>query len=226
MEYLFDIIMAAVLALSIFIGYKKGLIMTVFSLAAVLIAVITAQILSPYVNEALVKSGAGDKIAAAAASKIEARYEEEFGKPSTLSCAEIAEKMKLPQSISEQLEQRMENYREAEAFSDSVQKIGSGIASITLHLISYASIAIVTAAILFVVIFLIQTARQLPVVKTFDHAGGALFGVLRGVLIVFVVCAAVYAAAILADSSFADGIMEHSLIMHVFARFGILAAIL
>ena len=226
MDYLFDIIMVAVFALSIFIGYKKGLLMTVFSLAAVVIAVLVAQFLSPYVNEALVKSGLDNSLARAASTKIEALYENRAEKPDRLSCADIVEEMKLPPAVAEHFSRKLEAYGESHTFSKSVEEISYEIASLTLHLISYAVIALVTAVALLVAVFFIQMTRKLPVIGKFDNAGGAIFGALRGFLIVLVVCIAVYAAAILLSSSFAGGIMEHSLIIGLFERIGILSVVL
>lgn len=226
MDYLFDIIMVAILALSIFFGYKKGLLMTVLSLVSVVVAVIAAQLLSPYINSALTKSGLDERLSGAISTKIEALYEQHDERPDRLSCADLVKEMELPEAVSEFLEKRVENYGESADFRERVQTVGREIASLTLHLISYAVIALAAGVVLLVISLFIQAARKLPVVGRFDNAGGAILGAVRGVLIVLVVCVAIYAASILASSSYAGGIMAHSLVFRLVEHLGILSVIL
>lgn len=51
--------------------------------------------------------------------------------------------------------------------------------------------AIVTAAILIAIVMLVKLVRFIPQVKKFDNGGGAIFGALRGVLVIIIICLAV-----------------------------------
>ena len=226
MDYLFDIIMIAVMALSIFIGYKRVLIMTVFSLAAVVISIAVACKCGPYVSDFLADKGLNDKFAEKTASKIEKIYSDNVESELKLSCADVAERMKLPGAVNRYLDKKIDSFGESAVMTETVNKLSYEIADISIKLISCAAVAIVTAAILIAIVMLVKLVRFIPQVKKFDNGGGAIFGALRGVLVIFIICLAVYAAAILTGSSFADGIMDKSVIIGLIDKTGAFALIL
>ena len=226
MDYLFDIIMVAVLALSIFIGYKRGLVITVLSLASVVVALVIAQICSPYVSEALEKTGLRDSIAQSTSSQIELLYEEHVEDGIQKSCKEIIDDMKLPGAVSDFLASKVEGIDETDAFSENVEKISYSMASFVITILSYVLIALAVAIILIAVIAAVKLARLIPAVKKLDNAGGALLGAVLGIAIVYVVCLLVYTGSLVWSNSFAEGVMSDSLIIALIDKIGAFSIVL
>ena len=208
MGLIFDIVMVAVLALSIFIGYKRGLIMTAFSLISVIIAVILAQILNPIVYNAVSATDVDEKIEQKVTAYIEDVYEEKAVPVLEQKREDIIKEAGLPGFLEKII---IESDSTAMKTAESeMKKISIAAAEFTVKLLCFVLVAVIVVILLTVLMFALKIVSRLPVIRTFNAGGGAVAGAVIGIGIVYIICVAVYAFSFalggniqgIADSSF------------------------
>ena len=88
---LIDIVLIAILSLFIFIGWKRGLVMSVFLLGSTIVAIFLASVFSPVVATGLEKMGLPEKIAPTFSSYAEDAINEKLEEKATIK-TEISER--------------------------------------------------------------------------------------------------------------------------------------
>ncbi len=167
-----DLILIAIVMVFIIIGYVKGLTGSLIKLASFVIAVILALILyKPLSNVVMQKTQIDEKIEEAIVqnfSKTENQNEENM--PTTLV-----------ESINNKIEKETTETRNeivektAKSTTLTIMKVGTAIA-----------IYIVARLILFIVAVLAKGITQLPLIKEADKAGGIAYGLVQGIVMVYV----------------------------------------
>lgn len=167
-----DLILIAIVMVFIIIGYVKGLTGSLIKLASFVIAVILALILyKPLSNVVMQKTQIDEKIEEAIIqnfSKTENQNEENM--PTTLV-----------ESINNKIEKETTETRNeivektAKSTTLTIMKVGTAIA-----------IYIVARLILFIVAVLAKGITQLPLIKEADKAGGIAYGLIQGIVMVYV----------------------------------------
>ena len=152
-----DIIIIAVLALSIFLGYKKGLIELGISLCAVVIAIVATIILYRPITNIIINTTNLDET-------IETKIVENL-------------------SISEQDKTNIQGQIQNEILPTTAREISISIIRTGVMLILYIVIRIV----LRFVTALANLIAKLPVLEQFNEIGGIIFGVIRGIAFVYIV---------------------------------------
>lgn len=167
-----DLILIAIVMVFIIIGYVKGLTGSLIKLASFVIAIILALILyKPLSNVVMQKTQIDEKIEEAIIqnfSKTENQNEENM--PTTLV-----------ESINNKIEKETTETRNeivektAKSTTLTIMKVGTAIA-----------IYIVARLILFIVAVLAKGITQLPLIKEADKAGGIAYGLVQGIVMVYV----------------------------------------
>ncbi len=152
-----DIIIIAVLALSIFLGYKKGLIELGISLCAVVIAIVATIILYRPITNIIINTTNLDET-------IETKIVENL-------------------SISEQDKTNIQGQIQNEILPTTAREISISIIRTGVMLILYIVIRIV----LRFVTALANLIAKLPVLEQFNEIGGIIFGAIRGIAFVYIV---------------------------------------
>jgi len=208
MAIILDIIVVAIIALSVFLAYKKGLIKTLFSLiggiAAVVLAVTMSAPVANWLNEEFIGPAVRKTVLTAVnGSPLGKGYDD------ALNSVDVAEKIKqMPENLREFLdnlnvdidgivasaEQSKANSAAAkEALIDSIAMPVSETVSKAVALIG---LAIIFFILLFVVTRLLDTVfRVLPFAKSANKTGGMIFGAIRALLFVMVFGAVIYGLA-------------------------------
>ena len=196
MGIIVDIVIVAIIALSAYLAYKKGLIGTLFSLLGTVIAIVLAVNLcgtvsgfidTKYVNPAVKTS----IIKAVDASVVGENYEQ-----ITVNADEFRAKLEqMPQSLksildmagisSEQVVKNVQSGIDLEKIIDDIASpisitISRVIALVGLFVIFFVALRVVTK-------LLTAVFSLLPVGKKLNAFGGLVFGILRGILIAFVI---------------------------------------
>lgn len=223
MYWIFDIVMVAVLALSIFIGYKRGLIMTAFSLASVIIAVILAQMLNPIVYNAVAATEIDEKIEQKVTAYIEDVYEEKAVPVLEQKREDIIKEAGLPSFLEKIIiESDSAALKTAE---NEMKKVSVAAAEFTVKLLCFVLVAVIIVILLTVLMFALKIVSKLPVIKTFNAGGGAIAGAVIGLGIVYIVCVAVYAFSFALGGS-VQGVADTSLIIGGLEKAGIISMLL
>lgn len=158
MGIIIDIVLIAIVILSAFLGYKKGLVKLGAKLFAGIIAIIVTIIMYKPVSGIIIKN-----------TPIDEKIENAIIQNATNF---INENDKMQNGITEHVEKNILP-EQAENLSKSV-----------VYIITALVLFIVVKIILSIVISLMNFVANLPILKQFNEIGGIIYGIIRGALIV------------------------------------------
>lgn len=180
MGIILDIILLAILTLSIFWGYKKGLISVVFNLCAFLVAIIITWILyTPVTNAIIQNTEIDDNIRNVIIEKGVVENKE--------------------QENTKQEENVVNKYIQ-EYVTSPITNTANNVVEETAKVVSEKVVAIGVAILLFIVVrlglillkFIIEGIANLPIIKQFNKAGGTVYGAIRGMFIIYLFLAIMF----------------------------------
>lgn len=166
MGIILDLVLIVIFALSIFLGYKKGLIGVVFGLCAFLISIILTFILYIPITNAVINNTDFD---------------------------EKIEEFIIENGISEQTEEDgvIDGYI-SEAKNEIIESTARQIAEKAIFLIVAVVLFIIIRIALIFVKFFVEAIASLPIIKQANQLGGILYGILRGILIIYIILAIMF----------------------------------
>ena len=173
MGIIFDIVLIGIIIISTFIGYKRGLVNVIFNLCAFLIAlIITIFLYTPITNFVIENTEFDEKIESV-----------------------IIEKGVTNQDETSTEQGFLDNY-----VSQSITDTKNDIVKSSATIIAQKVIGILVAIILFIVVriillfakALINGIANLPIIKQLNEIGGLVYGILMGLIIVYVILAVLY----------------------------------
>ncbi|MFR5439119.1 MAG: CvpA family protein, partial [Monoglobus pectinilyticus] len=133
-----------------------------------------AYILYPYIKDFIVGSAFGDMIR----SIVQTKYVEPKIASETLTATALPEYMRSMVATGQT------------ALNDALT---SFITNLVLNLISFLSVFIITRILISIIGKVVNIVSRLPVIRFFDRAVGVVFGIIEGVIIIYLVLALVYA---------------------------------
>lgn len=176
MGLIVDVIIFAILAICILLGYKRGLSGSIFKIISFVLAIlITFCIYKPVTNIVMEKTKVNEKLKESIISKFESKEEND---------EEDKEVKGILDSINEKVKDATEESKDkivestAEEMSDKIVTAG-----VTIILF------LVVRVLLLVVAFIISLITEIPGIKQFDKAGGIIYGVLQGIIILYLIFA-------------------------------------
>ena len=169
MGIIIDIVLVAIVALSAFLGYKKGLVELGAKLFAGIIAIIlTLIIYKPIANIVMSNSNIDEKIENIIIEKTNEIVDKNTPTSDNKYIQDTTE------SVANQIKGEIS---EEQAKSISINVIYAG---------SIIIIFILIKIILTIVIKLLDTVAELPILKQFNEVGGLAYGLIRGLLIMII----------------------------------------
>lgn len=176
MGIILDIILILIIGISIFLGYKKGLIKVGVKLFAFIIAVIVTLLLyKPVANLIIEKTELDETIESVIIKNGTQEIENNGGKTTEDGFLEYMQKY-----VGDTV---------AETQNEIVTNVAQVVSVKTINLIAIIGIFIVTRLGLIIFTFISDIITQLPIIKQFNKLGGTIYGVLRGLLIVYFILA-------------------------------------
>ena len=158
-----DIIIIAILALSIFLGYKKGLIELGIKACAVIIAIVATLILYRPISNFIINT---------------TNLDENIQQAIMEKSSNIAKENTTENTIGGEIASEIQNQMIPEAAHElSLNIIRAGVILI-LYIIIKIALKFVTA--------LANLIAKLPILEQFNKLGGILYGAIRGLLIIYV----------------------------------------
>ncbi len=191
MGIILDLVILAIIILSIIMGYKKGLISVVFNLCAFILALIITWILyTPVTNLVINKTQIDDNIKNA-----------------------IIENGVIEQASEE--ENAIDKYIQKYVSETANKAIES-----TAGVIAEKVVAIGVAIVLFIVVrlalillkFIANGIASLPIIKQFNKLGGTVYGILRGFLVVYALLAIMFFIVSVRNNETITNAVESSII--------------
>lgn len=180
MTILVDLIIVAVIALSIFLGYKKGLIGVAVEILSFFIAIVLAFVLcGPVATYITQNTTLDDNIQQSIKQTLEAKED--------ITNEEIVKNEEnLPQFVTSFIEKEIDKVA-TNAKNEIANVVSVNVTSAIINAISFIGIFIVTKIVLIFLKMFSEQIAKIPVLKQFNQAGGIAYGVLRGFFIVYLV---------------------------------------
>ena len=168
MGIIIDILIVAFLALSVFLGYKKGLVSLAIKLCAFIIAILITFILYRPIGNLIINTTSIDE--------------------------------SIENSIYNRVTETMQKDSSDELTSDLIESAKQGMLEqsareLAINIV-YAGTAIVLFIIVRIILIFVNTLAnliaKLPIIKQANEAGGAIYGLLRGIVIIYAVLMIIY----------------------------------
>lgn len=199
-----DIFILAILVLSIFIGYKKGLVSLIFSFCAFIIAIILTWILYTPVTNFIIENTDFDE-----------NIENFIIEKGINTNEEDAEENKNTTQSKENINTYVEKYVEK-----SVENAKDKAIENTADIISKKVVSIIVAIALFIVLrlvlillkFVLQGLAELPIIKQLNKSGGIVYGIIRGLFIIYVILAIMFFVISVNNSEVLTNMIDSSII--------------
>lgn len=214
MGIVLDLILIVSLALSIFFGYKKGLIGVAFNLCAFIVAIVITWILfNPVTNLVINNTEIDDGIKNAIIEK------------GVIKPEENEEKKHEENKVDEYINQYI---------TTPVTETTNSVVEETAKVISEKLVAIGVAIILFIIVrialillkFVAEAIAKLPIIKQFNKAGGLVYGAIRGMFIIYIFLAILFLVMSVNNSGTIANMINSSIISKVLYENNILLNII
>ena len=181
MGIIIDIILIALMAISIFLGYKKGLVKVAVKLCAFIIAVIvtivTLIFYKPVSNLIINNTGIDEKIQSIIIENGTKELEE----------ADEEEKKNLLESMQSYVGNAI-----AETQNEIVESVAQELSVRLIDILSMVGLFIATRIVLILLVLVSDLITNIPIIKQFNELGGVIYGVIRGLAVIYVILAIVF----------------------------------
>lgn len=182
MSIVIDLIVIGILALCIFLGYKRGLVGVAFKLFSFVIAVAVALIFCRPVTNFIVAHTEWD-------DSLRSQIVETMNhKNTTEGKEETEENRSTPEVFINYINQTIENETQ-EAKDSIVEQTAESLAYDIINLGVILVLFLATKIILWIVHFFTKFLTDLPILKQFNTLGGVLFGIIEGFFWLYLILA-------------------------------------
>ena len=212
MGIVLDIIIIAIIIANIYICYKKGLVKLAVGLVAVLAAIILSVILYKPVSNLIIKNTGIDK-------KIENVIIENFsadtqngGETKYVGVIDYLEKYA--------------NDAVTKTQNEIVYETAGTMAVKITNVIVLLAIFIIVRAVLVLLTFVSDAITSLPLIKQCNEVGGVIYGIIKALLIVYILLAIVFLIVLVSGNSTISDMISSSHITKFFYENNLLLKII
>ena len=205
MGIVLDVIILSVLALSLILGYRKGLIGVAFNLCAFLVALIITWILYiPITNLVINNTQIDDGIRNTIIEKGVIKEKEDNEK--------TEEKIEENDNV---VNQYIQKY-----VTEPATNTANNVVEETAKVVSEKVVAVGVAIVLFVIVriglillkFVAEAIAKLPIIKQCNKAGGLIYGAIRGMFIIYIFLAILFFIMSINNSGMIANMINSSII--------------
>mgnify|MGYP005794201985 FL=1 len=207
MQFIIDLIVIGIIFLSTFLGYRKGLIGVAFKIASFIIAIIITLILFKPISNFIINN-------TEFAQTIENTIVQK------LSTAEIEngqikqENSNLPEVIVNYINVGLQNTVN-EAKDSIVKIVARNLAETIIDIIVIIGLFIITRLLLLFAKAILEAISEIPIIKQFNKAGGILYGILRGLLLIYLTLAIISLLLPMLDKTAILNIINNSILTKI-----------
>ncbi|MDR0286774.1 MAG: CvpA family protein, partial [Clostridiales bacterium] len=180
-----DLTVILILILFAFIGYKRGFVLSVYSIVSILIALVLAFLLYPGVSQMLLATPLKGTLETGITQKLTALQTGGITS-AQVTGDQLMTQLKLPELLRPQMAIAMGDMTKSMDFSAAIQKISSSFAEFLMNIVSMVILFCIVLLILHLLKGILKKIVKIPVIKQADKLGGFLFGIAQGVLVLFV----------------------------------------
>ena len=183
MGIIIDIIVILIIALSVFLGYRKGLIALAVKLFAVIIALIATLILYKPISTLIINNTNLDENIQNVIMEKTNNQEETNDTSSNKETANTNSKNETTQATESQEGNIVEESLEEKILPEVARELSINIINIGVIIILYFVIKIA----LHFITAIANIVAKIPIIKQFNKIGGIIYGLLRGLLLIYVI---------------------------------------
>ena len=169
-----DIIIIAIVILSLIIGRHKGLTVCLVNFFSLIIALVVALMfykpVGTYFRE---NTPIGENVKQVIKENLPMNDEE----------LKVEDNSILPVGMKKYINEQAKNANNAK--DEAIENISTQLSTEVINIVSFVGIFIIARAILLLVKILSKIINKLPILKQIDHLGGAVIGAIEGVIIVY-----------------------------------------
>ena len=180
---LVDLIIISAIITSTYLGYRKGLVGVIFKLFAFIVSLIIVFVLyKPVSNTIINNTQIDEKIASAIYNSLS---NTSLANNQALSTSNTNLSEGIVNLINSLLSDAVSKAQEGETLT----YVSAELSHATVRFIAIILIYVFAKLALLLVSFAAEILASLPIIKTFNKSGGFLYGLLKGLLMVYVVLA-------------------------------------
>lgn len=195
MAIIIDIVIVAIIALCLFLGYRRGLTGSLLKILSFVLAIVIAFILfKPVSNLVINHTNWNDSLK----TSIEQFITEKTSTPE--------EKSSLPQVIVDYIDETMaQSVNEAKEVA--IENTAQSVTNLIVNAGVWIAVFIIARILLIFIKFITALIAKLPVIKQFDKLGGILYGILEAFVILYVLLAIIsFIAPMINNAEFIDAL--------------------
>lgn len=177
MTILVDIIILAVIALCVIIGYIKGLTGVLLTIISFVLSIIIATVLVVPVSNIVINNTQIDETITETVKNMI------MGEDDTEQTEET-----MPTTITEYISEKVESVAD-EARETVAETTANEVAVGIIRTATWIVLFLVAKILLILLKFVTSIIAKLPVIKQFDKAGGVVYGLVKGLIIVYIALA-------------------------------------
>lgn len=207
MSIIIDLILIGIILLSTFLGYKKGLIGVAFKIVSFIIALIVTLILfKPISNYIITNTELANTIENTIVEKLSTTQIEE-GKIKE-------ESTDLPNVVVDYINGGIQ--AGVNQAKDSVVKVvAHNLTETAISIIVMIGIFIITRLILLFAKAILDAVSEIPIVKQFNEVGGIIYGIIRAILLIYVILAIISLIAPMLDKTMVLSAINNSILTKI-----------
>lgn len=196
MGIIVDLIIVGILVLCIFLGYKRGLTGSLLKIVTFILALIIAFILFKPVSNFIINNTELDE-------NLESSIKSMF-----LEVEENDTNSNMPTAMTDYINKVIEGAAD-DAKTAVVETAARDVAISIINLGVVIVVYIIARIILIFVKGIASLITKLPVIKQFDKLGGIIFGLLKALVIIYVILAIIsFVSTVITDSGVIDAINQ------------------
>ena len=166
------------------IGMKRGLVKTAFSFGSIFIALILVNILTPVAKEVIKNTPVYDSINQNIATSTENMTETGINNQE-----KIINELPLPNGLKESLtKNNNQSSYDSLAVNTFKEYVVAYLTDVVLNAVVYILLFMVISILMKTLVEVLNIVTKLPVIHTFNMAGGALIGFAQAILIIWLLC--------------------------------------
>jgi len=189
---IFTLIILAILAISVWLGWKKGLVRTILSLCSMIISLVLVWFLFPHVSSVVegftpIRETVYEHVNGFLSEEVPELLEQ-LPTADTTAQNELIEKLPLPEELKEKLSlnNKFDVY-ETLGVDNFVEYLSTTITNLLIQAASLLITLVIVFIAVHLLIHVLDLVAKLPVLNVANKSGGAIAGLVLGYLIVQII---------------------------------------
>lgn len=194
MSVIIDLVILGIVLLCLIIGYIRGLTGALIKILSFILSIVIAFILFVPISNLIINN-----------TQIDENLEQSIREMIIKDNNEQEEKM--PEAITEYISNKIEEASDS-AKEIVVDNTAREVSTTIIKAGTWIGLFIIARILLIVLSFITSLIAKLPVIKQFDKAGGIIYGLLEGLIIVYVILAIISFIAPMLSGNLIDSINQ------------------